>query len=264
MRTIGKLICQRKDPDLEFYSDDFDKFHFPEETDYFLTSNGEGDDSTAVSYRITMTYDEKNNMAVLHAGDYGYVEVPAEEFCMELMDMLVTNRKLYMRDAPALNELVDALKVKVAKYMLEEREILMIHKVLPGFGYIKSGDAIISTFESIMFFGNSQVDLIEATLRTELKQFDDCSIKFYFDGKIITAPILKEDSAAPNENEPVLTNHTIEVGAICCNDHEPVPENVKPRKSFHDVEAFIQDRDRYLTKMDFGAADDMFGSLFQL
>lgn len=264
MRTIGKLICQRKDPDLEFYSDDFDKFNFPEETDYFLTSDVDGGGNAAVSYRITMTYDEKTDMAVIHAGDYGYIQAPAKEFCMELMDMLVTNKNLYMREVPVLNELVDALRVKVAKYMLEERAILMLHKVLPGFGFIKSGDAVISTFESFMISENNQADLIEATLRTGLEQFDDCSIKFYFDGKIITAPILRENSVAPNENEPALSNHSVRIGAIRCRDDEVVPKNVEPMKSFRDVDAFIQDRDKYLTKMDFGAADDMFGSLFQL
>ena len=284
---MSELICQRKEkPALEFYDTDLKSIVV---LPFELTVRSITDPNwctTLISEDIDLRYDKVNHRIVLETAFEREifskkiafsVSCDADVFCLTIMDETVKDKKLNIRNSPFLKRLKDEMLAK-AMVQLFEQGVVVENACLPGFGYIKTGDTIISTFEAISLslenlnqyrvsssdennYSRFKLQLIDCIIDADLKRISSCKAVFYCGTKELSLDIYDMVSLKADG----LTTYGIKADNVVVQDivgEKPAP---RPKADFANIQQFIDDRETYLSPTIIEQEDDnLFDGLFSI
>lgn len=257
------LIAQRKNPDIEFTNEDLDCFCVPSlEFETFVADVGEHTDlfvDQKNDLPIRVEYDNKNNLVKMIVSfnniDLNNISYPAEDFCNDLMDLMIRDKSLEIEDSAIVKDSMDKLSHAASQEIFKAVGRIVFDTPLLGLGFICVGEEqyIVSTIESITFkkklvtdnasFFN-EIILNDCIIASDLNAFENCNVKFYVKGRCISFPI--HNMLGKNMKQG-LTEYIVDTNVFTIDYAEEV--SADPKNAFEDMTSFIANREQYLTEV---------------
>ena len=178
-----------------------------------------------------------------------------EPFISSIVNGTVESNETFDK-LPVMKEYANVLRGAFAKLLLEKYHIVVSGwDVADVFGVIKSKDYIISTFDGFRvdfsWNGPARIFLQNCLTPTPFTDFEDAKIEFYSGTHRYNVNIMRDDV----RNHAIFksgTTHdvTFQKGSSCIETSEEGILKATPFSKFDDDEAWVADREKYLSKIE--------------